>query len=190
MARQIFTKGQTVYCHSWSGMYRKAVVARPDFTKPSFSSGAGRPRDIHYVGVIYTNRQGEADGDEWPVLNNSRLIITGEKYNEFKQAKNASDHRRDIRAYTAFEANFLMYFEQAEIICRAVLDGRNAEPSEVNELAHYLRGTFAFSGRYDRMDREGVRTARHEKRCKAADARAALLAMGEDAPELVKEAGA
>ncbi len=191
MARQTFEKGQTVYCHNYSGTYRKAIVARPDITKQSFDSGAGGRRDVHYVGVNYFGPGGVADTErEWPILNNSRLIITEEVYQEFKRAKTAAEMHRDILAYTKFEENFLLYFDQAEIICRAVLDGRNAEPSEVNELAHYLYGMFQFASSYQRLDRGGVRARRREKRATAASARDALAALGEEAPELTKEAGA
>ncbi len=191
MARQTFEKGQTVYCHRYGGAYRKAIVAQPDIVKKSFAIAGKGQRNMHYVGVIYVNHQGAAEGSEWPIQNTIRAIISEEAYNAIKTAKYSAELRSDIRAYTRFEEDFLRYFEQAEIICRTLLGGHIVvEPSEVSELAHYLRGMFAFASQYSRMDREGVRTLRQEKRATAAIAHNSLVAMGEEAPELVKEAGA
>lgn len=189
MARQGFHKGQTVYTRNYANSYRKGIVANPDVIRKAFAMGNGR--NVHYVSVAYVDQDGKVDmARTYHVLNNRRQIIDESAYREIARAKSVNELRRDIVAYTQFEEDFIHYFDQAAIICRAVLDGRNADPSEVNELAHYLRGTFAFAGRYARLDREGVRVMRREKRATAASARVALVELGEEAPELVKEAGA
>ena len=186
MARQTFTKGQTVYCHRWNDTFRKAIVIRPDIAK------AGQ--QTHYVGVRYINGKGEPEGHEWPITNRINLILTEEAFNEINRAKAADDLRGDMAAYASFERTFQPYFEQAEIICRTLLNTvgvANVEPADVSELAHYLRGMFTFTTPDSRrMTRDGVRTLRREKRATAAMAMGGLAAMGEDVPELAEEAGA
>lgn len=180
MPRQTFTEGQIVWCKRYGNVYKKAIVLRPDMVQ------AGQR--THYVGVQYINANDQPEGAEWPTTNRANLILTEEAFNEIKRAKNANRLRRDIAAYAHFERDFQPYFEQAEIICRTLV-GHN-EPDDVAELAHYLRGMFSFTSSYSRLTRDGVRTLRLEKHATAAIARAALVAMGENAPELAKEAGA
>ncbi len=184
MARQTFTEGQTVYCHRLGDNYKKAIVIVPDVMTPGFTG-----RNTHYVGVRYINKEGQPEGSEWPITNRSNLILTEEAFNGINRAKDITRLHGDIRAYTNFERDFLLYFTQAETICRTLMPVGAYGPHNVNELAHYLRGTFQLT-KYQRMDRDDVRTLRLEKRQAAVDARDALAAMGEDAPELAKETGA
>ena len=182
MARQQFEKGQTVYYRHWGNQYKKAIVMRPDITK------AGQR--THYVGVRYINAKGQ--GSEWLITNRANLIFTEEAFNEIGRAKTIAKLHGTIRAYANFERDFLPYFEQAEIICRTLLNtvGLTPEPSDVNELAHYLRGMFGFGLAHSRLTQGDVRTLRATKRAEAAQAMGSLTAMGEDAPGLAEEAGA
>ncbi len=183
MARQQFEKGQIVYCHRWQ--YKKAIVMRPDIVK------AGQR--THYVGVRYINADGQPEGAEWPITNRANLILTEEAFNEINRAKDIAGLRADMEDYARIEHKFQPYFDQAKIILLNAMNTvgvANTDPDDVSELAHYLRGMFAFTTPHGRLTREGVRTLRQEKRATAAQAMGGLAAMGEDVPTLAEEAGA
>ncbi len=184
MARQTFTKGQIVYCHRWGNVYKKAIVVRPDIVKAGLRT--------HYVGVRYIDAKGKPEGIDYPITNRANLILTEEAYNEIERAKTVAKLHSTIRAYAEFERGVLPYFDQAEIICRTLLNtvGLTVEPHDVNELAHYLRGMFTFKSSYSQLTRDGVRVLRREKRADASRARGELAAMGEEAPDLADEASA
>jgi hypothetical protein len=185
MARQTFEKGQTVYVayysrHNW----RKAVVATPDVVKQSFGY-YGKRRDIHYVGICYVKDDGTVDVDRtWDVLNNRRRIVTEEAHAEIKQAKDIGELRQAIDAHRAFETDFARYVEQARIIVGTLPASEPVGSSEINKLAHYLRGMFSFRSEYRRSTNTEVRALRADYRADAADARAALKGLGVEAPEL------
>lgn len=184
MARQTFTEGQTVYCHRGGTMYRKAIVMRPDMTQKGLR--------MHYVGVRYINTKGQPEGSEWPITNRANLIITEEAFNQINKAKRAARLHDDMRAYARFESNFQLYFDQAKIIARTLLNTvgvADTDPDDVGELAHYLRGLFTFSASYTQLSRGDVRTLRSNKRAEATQAMGELASMGEEAPELAEEAG-
>lgn len=184
MTRQTFTEGQTVHCKRWGNQYKKAIVRRPDMVQKGLQT--------HYVGVQYVNSKSEPEGAEWPITNRRDLILTEEAFNEIGRAKIIADYRRDMSAYATFERDFQPYFDQAEIICRTLLNtvGVNVQPEDVRELAHYLRGMFTIASSSRQLTRVAVRALRDTKRATAAMAMGSLAAMGEEAPELAEEAGA
>ncbi len=185
MARQTFTKGQTVYCHRGGTMYRKAIVMRPDMVKKGLRT--------HYVGVRYINDKGRPGGHEWPITNRANLILTEEAFNQKNRAKLVARLHGDMRAYDKFERAFQPYFDQAKIILLNAMNTvgvANVDPDEVRELAHYLRGMFTFTSSYGQLTRSEVRTLRADKRGEANHAKRQLETMGEEAPELAEEAGA
>ena len=190
MARQKFEIGQTVYCHRGGTVYRKAVVANPDIEKNSFEGRVGRK--THYVGVRYINQKGQPEGAEWPITNRSNLILDEESFNKMERAKIIERLHSDVRAYNTFEDEFTRYYEQAEIICRTLLNSVSiaVEHEDVRELAHYLRGMFGFLSVYRRLARDEVKELRQEKLADADEALDELGKMGENRPELAKEAGA
>ena len=189
MARQQFEKGQTVYCHRGGTVYKKAIVTNPDIKKYGF----GRiGRKTHYVNVRYINPKGQPEGSEWPITNRANLILTEEAHNEMTRGQTIIDLHRDITAYAKFEDEFARYFEQAKIIYRTLMNTvavADTDAADIRELAHYLRGMFGFLATYRQLTRDEVRTLRATKLATAAQAMGELAAMGEEAPELAKEAG-
>lgn len=190
MARQTFTKGQTVYVarhsrHNWRN-WRKAVVAKPDVvhTSSGFGGGRLRRRDIHYVAIHEIDtRTGKVVADrEWEVLNNCQQIVTEDRYAEIAQAENIGKLRQTIDAHRVFEVDFAKYVEQARIILEAQVT--KAGLDDIDELAHYLRGMFSFRGDYNRQTRGDVRKVRADKRAEAQAAQVTLQALGVEAPEL------
>ena len=190
MERQKFEKGQTVYCHRGGTVYKKAIVTNPDIEKYGF----GRiGRKTHYVGVRYINQKGQPEGSEWPITNRRNLILTEEAHDQMTRGQIIDDLHRDMMAYTRFEDDFGQYFDQAKIIYRTLLNTvgvADTDPADVRKLAHYLRGMFKFLPTYRQLTHNEVRMLRHEKHATAAGARDKLVSMGEEAPELAKEAGA
>jgi hypothetical protein len=179
MARQQFERGQTVYVHRYSGRWQKAIVADPDIVKMS-PGWHGKKRAINYVGVNYVDMVGV--DRQWDILNNRLRIITEEENAKLDRAKDIGKLHQIIADYRAFETNFAKYVEQARIILEEQVT--KAGLDDIDELAHYLRGTFSFRGDYSRLTRGEVRKVRADKRTEAQAAQVTLQVLGEPPPEL------
>lgn len=180
MARQTFTKGQTVYVNHYGSNWRKAIVANPDVIQTPYGYGSS---DRHYVAVSYVERDGRVDPDRtWDIANNRLRIISEERHAEIAQAKDIHTLRRDILRHKDFEASLDKYTEQARIII-----GRKRGVTlsdETMDVAIHLLGLFAFRSEHSRMTREQVIARRTEGLADAHSAQAALRELGEEVPEL------
>lgn len=182
MARQTFTKGQTVYVAHYSRHnFKRAVVADPDVVKQSYGYGGGKQRDIHYVGVNYVvDDKGKVDVDrQWDILNNRQQIVDEAEYAKIAQAKDIGKLHRVIEAHHSFEREFAEYIEQATTIVDTFKSANDVLP-----LALFLRGAFSTRYQHSRLTPEEVTKVRGYKRADTEAAHLALQGMGETPPKL------
>ena len=176
MARQTFTKGQTVYINRYGSTWQKAVVAEPEIAERVRASGmTGRYRYTYYVSVYYI-RDSKPDTERpWNIINNRQRIVTEEGHAEIMRGQDTANMHETIRAHRKFEAEFQPFVARAEIIFDS-LDGANRE--DIEDLAHYLRGVFILRSEWAHMTTGDVRDARAKYLKEAVEAQATLRERG------------
>ena len=173
--RQKFVKGQTAWIHAYQNYWRKAQVIEPDVTQKAL----GSTRDIHYVKVIYFDRDGEKlAGASWNVLNNRSQISDQAAYDLVLRGEEIVKLQGDVREAESWEKTHAAYLDQANHVI-ALVDLLKPSALRAEKLALHLRSTFILKDARTRKRHQVVDVTRQRRELghKATEARGRLQAL-------------